>query len=136
MAKFNIKSIGLKDLGLLIFRVGISFYMIKNHGLGKFQTVINGGDIPFENAILGLSPAMEFYLVTFAEFIVSIFIVLGLFTRLSALVLFFAMAVASYFMLKMGNSMESPMLYCLSYIAMMAVGAGNISLDYIVRNKK
>ncbi|MCO5232291.1 MAG: DoxX family protein [Chitinophagales bacterium] len=136
MAKFNLKSITLKDFGILIFRIGISYFMIRYHGWGKFQTLISGGEIPFKETILGLSPTIEFYLVVFAEFLVSILMALGLFTRLGAFVLFINMAVASYVMFKMGNSMESPMMYCLSYLALMSIGAGNLSLDYFIRNKK
>ena len=135
MAKNNFKNLEVKDFGLFIFRVGISYFMIKYHGLGKFQNFINGEPIQFVDPI-GIGVAPSFYIAMFTEFVLSIVIILGLFTRISALLLTVNMAVASYAMLKMGNSLESPMLYCLSYLVLTIIGAGKLSLDYFIRNKK
>ncbi|MCO5249616.1 MAG: DoxX family protein [Chitinophagales bacterium] len=135
MAKKSLNNIDLKDAGLFIFRVGISYFMIKYHGWGKFQTVLYGDEIKFPNPIhIGVVPS--FYIAMIAEFFVSIFIILGLFTRVATLILFVNMLVASYVLYQMGNSMESPMLYCLSYLVMLVAGGGKLTLDYFIRNKK
>src|SRR5687768_12196358 len=79
------------NLALLILRVGCGILML-NHGYDKlvhFQQY----SANFMN-FLGLSGSVSLALVVFAEFFCSIFLILGLFTRLVTIPLIIDVAVA------------------------------------------
>ena len=117
------------NLALLILRVGIGFMLILNHGLGKvsnYGSLSAGFPDPFHvggKVSLGLS--------IFAELFCSMFLILGLFTRLAAFVLLINLSVA-VFIVHRGQSlkvMELAVVYLLSVFTLMLVGPGRVSVD-------
>lgn len=120
---------------MLIFRVLIGIFML-THGFAKFQNLISGGEINFFDPI-GLGVEFSFILVVFAEFFCSILLILGLFTRLAAIPLMFAMFVAAFvahgadpFVAK-----EMSLLYMIAFASIFVIGAGKYSIDYFISKK-
>lgn len=131
----NIKHrIVIKEYTLLFFRVGISILMIYGHGYGKLLKLFSGEDIQFADPI-GLGVKASFYLVIFAEVFCSVFVMLGLKTRLAAMVLAINMIVASIEMFTKSNFPELALMYLLSYILILIFGAGKFSVDYSLNKK-
>lgn len=122
---------GSTDLGLLILRLWVGLSMAVLHGWGKltnFSAYAGKFADPF-----GIGPSASLALVVFAEVICAAFIALGLFTRFSALVLGFTMAVA----FKLGHGMklsgegngEVAFLFLGACVALLVAGAGKFSVD-------
>ena len=123
------------DIGLLILRIAPAFVMAYAHGWGKLIGFgEKSGD--FYN-FLGLGSEFSFALVVFAEFICSILILLGLFTRFAAIPLIITMVVV-LFDVKAGksiNEIEVPLLYMIIFVTLLFTGAGKYSLDYMIWGK-
>ena len=121
-------SAGAFNAAMLLLRLTVGFLMI-NHGYGK---LVHFGDMQgkFMN-FLGLGQTVSLALVVFAEFFCSIFLILGLFTRLSAIPLIIVMSVALF---KVNNADffgkgETPALYLGCYLVILILGPGRISVD-------
>ena len=126
----------LTNLGLLIFRVSINLFMLLGHGLGKFEKILSGDDIKFLDPF-GIGATASLYLATFAEFIASGMIILGLFNRLSTTSLIITMGVAAFiahaddpFARK-----EKALMYLASYILLFLTGPGKYSLQNLITKK-
>jgi putative oxidoreductase len=83
---------------------------------------------------LGLGSTVSLTLVIFAEFFCSMFLILGLFTRLAAIPLIIATCVMVF---KAHNSDvfgdgETAALYLTGYIVLLLVGAGRVSVDSMI----
>jgi putative oxidoreductase len=124
------KGIKMKDFGILILRVFSGFFMVFEHGLPKLLRQLSGAEIKFANP-LGIGAEVSFVLTTFAEFFCSIFVVLGLFTRVSLIPLIIAMFVAGVvhhapdpFAVK-----EKALLFLVIFVALFFTGAGKYSLS-------
>ncbi|MAN27818.1 MULTISPECIES: DoxX family protein [Mesonia] len=128
-------SLPATDLGLLIFRVGVSALMLP-HGYGKLMQFFSEEKIAFADPI-GIGEMASLALTVFAEFICSILIILGLGTRLAAIPLLITMLVA-IFIVHASDGMshqELPLLYLFSYILLMLTGSGKYSLDHFFLKK-
>lgn len=126
----------LANVGLFVFRVSICILMLVNHGFGKATTLFVGEDIQFADPI-GIGVTASFVLAAFAEFICSIFIFLGLWTRLSALILVINMIVATIVMISNGGNPELPLFYLLGFLLIFCCGGGQYSIDNrVYRNFK
>jgi len=120
-----------RDLALLWLRVVFGTYMLVFHGWGKLigWSKLSGG---FPDP-LGVGSPVSLALTIFAEVLVAAFFVLGLFTRLSAVILTFTMGVA-FFIVKgakfsgQGNG-ELAFLYAAVFLAFVFTGAGKYSID-------
>ena len=116
------------NAALLIFRLGVSAMMM-THGYGKFLKVLHG-DFSFGDP-LGIGVEASLILAAFAEFICSIFIILGLATRYAAVPLMITMFVA--WQIAHGDdpfgSQEKSVFYLLSYLTLFIAGPGKYSLD-------
>ncbi len=124
------------NFALLIFRVSISSFMLFGHGFGKFQKIVSGAEIKFLN-FAGLGVTISFYLSTFTEFFVSILLIIGLFTRFSALALIINMSIAA-FIAHANDSFaakEKALLFLVSYILIFLVGSGKFSLQTIINKR-
>lgn len=126
------------DFGILVFRIGISAIMLL-HGVPKVGMLFGGDEIQFADPI-GIGMVASLALATFAEFICSILIILGLGTRLAALVLIINMGVAvfiqHYSMSFLDNGKQLPLLFLLGYILLYYTGSGRFSLDKLFLTKK
>ena len=77
-----------KEIGILILRLAAGYFILYGHGFNKLEVIFTGQEIKFLDPI-GLGTNLSFYLVAFAEGICALLIILGLYTRLAALVLAF-----------------------------------------------
>lgn len=118
----------LTDMGLLIFRLAIGVLML-THGWQKFSNFATLSTV-FPDPI-GWGSTMSLTMIVFAELVCSILIILGLFTRLSAVPLIIGMLVAAFivhgadpFQVK-----ELAILYMFGYILLAFTGAGKFSVD-------
>jgi putative oxidoreductase len=137
MSYQNLKSNPLIfDIVLLIVRLFIGFAMI-SHGFPKLQDLIDGVDKPFFDFI-GLGPKITLSLTVFAEFVCSIFIILGLFTRIAAGILLFTMSVAAFVVHGADDfaKKEACLLYLSIYTIIATVGAGRFSVDGMIEKRK
>lgn len=143
----------LPSLGLLILRVGMGGFMA-SHGRGKLQMLLDGKFVDFGDPI-GLGPVPSLYLVTFAEFLCALLVVVGLWTRFAAVPVVIAMGVAAFVVhghdpwtmgkgaelffagkAKMWSSKEPALLFLSAFLALVFTGAGRISLDAMVRGRR
>lgn len=123
-----------EDLGKLFLRVSIAGLMLF-HGFNKLFSGIDG--IKFLVTRAGL-PEFMAYGVYLGEIVFPILIILGLFTRISAL--FFALTMVfaiflahSHEIFALGKNggpiIELALIYLLSSISIMFIGAGKYSFD-------
>ncbi len=120
-----------RDLGLLLLRLGFGGYMIIAHGMPKLLSFADRKD-SFADP-LGLSSPVSLGFTVGAEVFAAAFVVLGLFTRLSAAALIFTMGVAFFVMhegifVGEGNG-ELAMVYLLAFAVILVTGAGKYSID-------
>ncbi|MBS9523520.1 DoxX family protein [Litoribacter ruber] len=123
------------DVGLLIFRVGVSLMMM-THGWAKILNFSERlGSFPDP---LGIGSAFSLQLVIFAEFFCAILVALGFATRLALIPLIINMFVIS-FVVHAGEGFsdkELPLLFLLSWIFLFLRGAGIYSMDGQMMKRK
>jgi len=121
-----------KDIGLLILRVVFGIVLIYGHGFGKVANIFSGEEIQFMDPI-GIGANLSFYLAAFAEFICSLFLIVGLFSRIATLILvinFFVIFIFHAFIVGDDFSiLEMRYLYLFTFIALFFTGPGKFSLD-------
>lgn len=140
----------LASLGLLLLRLGVGGYLF-THGLGKLNMVIEGQFEMFADPI-GIGKAPSLVLVTFAEFVCALLVMVGLATRLAAVPVVIAMGVAAFvahgndpwtteeavrlFLAKETQfpvSKEPALLFLIPFLALIFTGPGCLSLDALIR---
>lgn len=123
------------DLVLLLLRLTAGGFML-THGIGKFESLISGEPISFPDPI-GVGGTASLALVVFSEVFCSIFLIIGLATRLTALPLIITMMVAAFiFHASDGfGKQELPLLYTMIYIVLVISGSGKVSVDKWIFNK-
>ena len=124
------------DIALFLARLFVGFAML-THGFPKLQQLIGGKTADFYD-FLGMGTTVSLILAVFAEFVCSIFIILGLFTRLAAGFLLITMFIAA-FMVHGADPFadrEMSLLYATIYLLIVAIGAGKISVDYMIEKRK
>ena len=124
------------DLVLLVIRIFVGFAML-SHGYPKLQDLLSGEEIQFFS-FLGLSDKTSLILAVFAEFVCSIFIILGLFTRFAVFFLIITMAVAGL-IVHGGDPFqkrEASLLYLSVYLMLFAFGPGKYSIDAMIGRKR
>lgn len=120
----------MAEFGIFLLRITVGGLMVFGHGWPKFQRLLGGEPIKFPDP-LGLGGELSFYLVVGAEFFCSIFLILGMFTRLSLIPLAFTMGVAA-FVQHSGDpfdKVELPLLYLVAYVTLLCTGAGSFRLQ-------
>ncbi|MEP0845010.1 MAG: DoxX family protein [Phycisphaerae bacterium] len=136
----------LTSFGLLILRLGVGGYMA-THGWGKVRMLI-AGDFSGMGDPIGLGNALSLLLVTMAEFLCALLVMVGLATRLAAVPVVFAMGVAAFvahgadpwsmekaaklFMSGAASSWaskEPALLFLVPFLALVFTGAGRLSVD-------
>jgi len=121
---------------ILLIRLFVGISML-THGLPKLEKLIANDKIEFMN-FLGLGSAISLVLVVFAEFLCSVFIILGFLTRFSAIPLMITMLIA--FFVVHGSDpysdKELSLLYFFFYLVIFTLGSGKFSLDYLFSKKE
>jgi putative oxidoreductase len=124
------------DLGNLILRVVTGASVIIFHSwarvVGMVKFLGSGKHWGFIDMLqkVGLPlPGFFAILVVLVEFIGSIFIILGLFTRISAIGLALVLIFAIYFQIVTKASVELSLIYLSIFIFLALAGAGKFSLD-------
>jgi putative oxidoreductase len=96
-----------------------------------------GGKIEFFD-FMGLGPQISLILTVFAEFVCSILLILGLFTRVSLGFLIFTMAMAAFVVHGSDafDKREMSLIYLSVYLLLMVIGAGKVSVDHMIERRK
>lgn len=124
-------SAGAFNAAILFLRLSLGIMMMI-HGYDK---LIGFGEMQhkFMN-FMGIGSTMSLALVVFAEFFCSLFLILGLFTRLAAIPLIIATCVM-VFMAHKGDvfgEAQTAALYLTGYIVLLFVGPGRVSVDSMI----
>ncbi len=125
----------VKDIALLVVRVFIGFAML-SHGFPKMQMLIDGKSDFYD--FLGMGPQLSLGLTVFAEFVCSIFLILGLFSRIALGFLIFTMVIAGFVVHAADPfaKQELSMVYLAVYLLLMVFGVGKVSVDYMIEKRK
>ncbi len=126
----------LVDIVLLLVRVFVGFAML-SHGFPKLQQLMSGEEIQFFD-FLGLGQKFSLILAVFAEFVCSIFLILGLFTRPAILFLLITMAIAG--LVVHGSEefakREMSLLYLSVFLLLFTFGPGKYSVDGMISKRR
>jgi len=117
------------DIALLALRVTFGGLMLINHGWGKLLRLFDD-PTKFGDPI-GLGAPVSLGLTTFAEFLCSALIVIGLFTRLAVVPLVVTMLVA-IFVVHIDDpfsKIEKALMYLVAFGAIGLAGPGWYSVD-------
>ncbi|MCG7280635.1 DoxX family protein [Chryseobacterium taklimakanense] len=126
----------INDIVLFAVRIFVGFAMI-SHGFPKLMKLVGDKEIEFFD-FLGLGAQNSLFLAVFAEFICSIFIILGLFTRWAVFFLMITMAVAGLVVhgADAFGDREMSLLYLANYIMIFAFGPGKYSVDGMISKRR
>jgi putative oxidoreductase len=116
------------NFAMLLLRV-VTGVLMMNHGYRKLVTFSQRKET-FMN-FLGMGSTVSLSLTIFAEFFCALFIIIGLFTRLSAIPLVIAMTVA-LFVSNQGDFFgdgEMSALFLCAFCCLLLLGPGRISVD-------
>ena len=126
--KFSNKMTRFYDSALALLRIVFSL-LVMTHGWSKLERILDG-NLNFGDP-LGLGSTLSLYLVTFAELVAPVFIIVGFKTRIMALITSFAMAVAAF--IAHGADpfakKEMALLYLVGFLSVALMGAGRYSID-------
>ena len=105
------------------------------HGTLKLQHLL-AGEFQFADPI-GLGPGVSLALATFAEFLCSVLVILGLGTRLATIPLIITMSVAAFITHSADpfGRKELPFLYLVVFIVLLLTGGGKYSVDNFFSKK-
>lgn len=124
-------SAGAFNAAILFLRLSLGIMMMI-HGYDK---LIGFGEMQhkFMN-FMGIGSTMSLALVVFAEFFCSLFLILGLFTRLAAIPLIIATCVMVFTAHKgdVFGEAQTAALYLTGYIVLLFVGPGRVSVDSMI----
>ncbi|NQZ59566.1 MAG: DoxX family protein [Lentisphaeraceae bacterium] len=133
----------MKDVGILLARVGIGLSIALAHGLGKIDAY-SAHSSGFPDP-LGVGNEISMALAIFAELVCGILLVIGLGTRLALTQLIATMSVAIYCHLTIfgdtlfaapgKSSAELALMYLIPFIALLFTGPGRFSIDHILVKK-
>jgi putative oxidoreductase len=126
-----------QDYGLLFLRLTVGYFMVYGHGFGKVTRLLGSEEIKFADPY-GLGPAISLGLAAFAEFLCSLLIMAGLFTRLALIPLIFTMFTV-VFVVNLGKEfgdLEKALLFGSVFIALFFTGPGKFSLDALLWKNK
>jgi putative oxidoreductase len=108
-----------------------------SHGIPKFQKLVAGGAIQFADPF-GLGPTLSFVLTVFAEALCSIFVLVGLATRIATIPMIITMLVAIFSAHSADPfaKKELAVLYLLTFLTLLILGPGKYSLDGVIGGRK
>jgi putative oxidoreductase len=141
------------SLGLLVLRLGMGGYML-THGWPKVQMVM-ARDFDSFGDPLGLGAMPSLLLVTFAEFVCAILLMIGLATRPAALPIVATMAVAAFVAhgsdpwtmqeaasrffegtTQYPASKLPALMFLVPFLSLALTGAGGFSIDASLRRRR
>ena len=125
----------LLDWVLFAARIFIGVAMI-THGFPKLMQLLSGKEIEFIN-FFGIGKKTSLILAVLAEVLCSLFLIMGLFTRIVTIPLIITMLVAA-FMVHANDPFEKTelsLLYLTFYFIFLIAGPGNISIDRMINRK-
>ena len=124
-------SAGAFNTAMLLLRLSFGIMMMM-HGYDKL-THFNEYQAKFMN-FMGIGTSASLALAVFAEFFCSLFLILGLFTRLAAIPLIIVTCVI-VFKVNNGNVFgdgQTAALYLTGYLVLLLVGPGKVSVDSMI----
>ena len=124
-------SAGAFNTAMLLLRFSFGIMMMM-HGYDKL-THFSDYQSKFMN-FMGIGTSASLALVVFAEFFCSLFLILGLFTRLAAIPLIIVTCVI-VFKVNNGNVFgdgQTAALYLTGYLVLLFVGPGKVSVDSMI----
>lgn len=126
----------LVNIWLLFLRLSAGGFML-THGYPKLTRLFESGEIKFGDPI-GIGPVASLVLAVFAEFLCSILVGLGFFTRLATVPLIITMLVAAFIAHGADpfSRKELALMYILVYVTLLVFGGGKYSMDKLISKKK
>ncbi len=120
---------GKHDTGILILRLAVGCFML-THGVPKLMSLFGDGPIQFADPI-GIGVMASMVLAVFAEFLCSIFIIVGFKTRLAAIPLASTMFVAGFIVHSADawSVKEKAFIYLAVYVSLIITGGGKFSVS-------
>ena len=129
----------LLPIGTMILRVCVGIGVLVGHGLPKLHEMLAGiPDLPLAIERLGFPfPYFVTWLVVFIQVCVSLLLILGLWTRLSAILIGFTIAygVLNFHWDDGFIRMEAGLLYSLVFAIIAISGPGWLSIDRFIRRE-
>lgn len=122
------------DYASLILRLTLGLLML-NHGYPKLMKLMSG-NMQFADPI-GIGEPASLVLTVFAEFVCSLLILVGLWTRLALMPLIITMVVAVG-IIHINDGMdkqEHGLMFLLPYIALFFLGSGKFSIDAFLKKE-
>ncbi len=134
-ALLNAPWIYRNHMGVAFLRICVGGMMLV-HGVPKLLMLLRGEGAGWMDPI-GIGGTLSLALCCFAEFGCSLAIVLGLLTRMAALVLVLNFWVVVFFVEANDSwaQRELPLLYLVCFLALVCTGAGRFSLDHLIRRR-
>jgi putative oxidoreductase len=123
----------LRDVGLLVFRIGLSLSVFIAHGIPKVSNILNGNwDFPDP---VGLNPELGLILSAGAESVCTLLIALGILTRVCTIPLIFTMVVATW-VINGGApfiQQEKSFVYLVGWLLLLLAGPGRYTVVHAYR---
>jgi putative oxidoreductase len=124
-------SAGAFNTAMLLLRLGVGILMMHS---GYYKLVHFAELQPKFMNFLGMGSSMSLAMLVFAEFFCSMFLILGLFTRLAVIPLIIATCVMVF---KAHNGEvfgdgQTAALFLTGYLVLLLVGAGRVSVDSMI----
>ena len=123
-------------MGIIFLRTCVGILMLM-HGLPKLWLLIQGGGNEWLDP-LGIGSTLSLALCAFAETFCSLLLIIGLFTRMSALILLINFWVAVFVVHAQGGGAQTelPLLYLICYGTLVCTGAGPLSVDSLMNRRR
>ena len=123
------------NLGILLLRLIVAGFLL-THGWPKLNRLLAGGEIRFGDPI-GIGPTLSLVLSTFAEFLCSILVGIGLWTRLATIPVIINMSVVAFVSHSTApfGRKELALLYLLIYVFLLISGGGKYTVDRLIKRK-
>jgi putative oxidoreductase len=121
---------------LLITRLAVGSFML-THGIPKLMKFFSTGDIVFGDP-LGVGTIPSLMMAIFAEVFCSIFVILGLGTRIAVIPLIITMLVAVFLVHANDpfGKKELGLMYLTIYMLLIVAGSGKYSIDQWLLNRQ
>jgi putative oxidoreductase len=130
------------SVGQLLLRVSTGLMIFYVHGLHKLEGGIayvrNGTAWPLMADVVGMhfpAPVASAWAATIVQFMCSLFIVVGLFTRINALLLTGALSGAIMQNLMARRDPQLAILYTFIVVTIIFMGGGRFSLDAVLNKR-